>query len=88
MAAYRPLGPFPQFFLADGTVNNGGFIHFYETDLTTQKDTYSDKGLTTPNSNPVQLDSAGRPVSDIWGSNAYGVVITDSLGANPQTRNS
>ena len=87
MSAYRPLGTFPQYFLADGTVNNGGLINFYETDLTTRKDTYSDDGLTTPNANPVVLDSAGRPTSDIWGSLAYGVVITDSLGANPRTLN-
>lgn len=85
--AYRPLGPFPQYFLADGTVNAGGLINFYETDLTTRQDTYSDEGLSTPNSNPVVLDSSGRPTTDIWGSAAYGVVITDSLGANPRTFN-
>lgn len=87
MSSYRPLGAFPQYFLADGTVNNGGFIHFYETDLTTPKDTYSDDGLTVLNSNPVVLDSAGRPNTDIWGNGAYGVVITDALGANPRTLN-
>jgi hypothetical protein len=87
MAAYRPLGTFPQYFLADGTVNDGGLINFYETDLTTRKDTFSDQGLTIPNANPVVLDSSGRPTTDIWGSDAYGVVITDSLGANPRTFN-
>jgi hypothetical protein len=87
MSAYRPLGPFPQFLLADGTVNNGGLIHFYQTDLTTLQDTWSDVGLTTRNSNPVVLDPSGRPTTDIWGSAAYGVVITDSLGANPRTFN-
>lgn len=87
MSAYRPLGTFQQYFLDDGTVNAGGLINFYETDLTTRKDTYSDDGLTTPNANPVVLDSAGRPATDIWGSGSYGVVITDSLGANPRTLN-
>lgn len=87
MSAYRPLGPFPQFLLADGTVNNGGLIYFYETDLTTLQDTWSDVGLTVLNSNPVVLDASGRPTTDIWGSAAYGVVITDSLGANPRTFN-
>ena len=87
MSAYRPLGPFPQFLLADGTVNNGGLINFYQTDLTTLQDTWSDMGLTTLNSNPVVLDASGRPTTDIWGSAAYGVVITDSLGANPRTFN-
>lgn len=87
MSAYRPMGPFPQYFLADGTVNNGGLIHFYQTDLTTPQNTWSDVGLTVLNSNPVVLDASGRPTTDIWGSAAYGVVITDSLGANPRTFN-
>lgn len=87
MSAYRPLGPFPQYFLADGTVNNGGFIHFYQTDLTTPQSTWSDPALTVLNANPVVLDASGRPTTDIWGSAAYGVVITDALGANPRTFN-
>src|SRR6185312_3850051 len=87
MSAYRPLGTFPQYLLADGTVNNGGFIHFYQTDLTTQQYTWSDQALTVLNANPCPLDSAGRPITDICGSAAYGVVITDSLGANPRTLN-
>jgi hypothetical protein len=87
MNAYRPLGPFPQFLLADGTVNNGGLIHFYQTDLTTLQNTWSDMGMTVLNANPVVLDASGRPTTDIWGSAAYGVVITDALGANPRTFN-
>lgn len=87
MSAYRPLGTFPQYLLADGTVNNGGFINFYQTDLTTPQNTWSDQALTVLNANPVPLDSAGRPTTDIWGSAAYGVVITDALGANPRTLN-
>lgn len=87
MSAYRPLGPFPQYFLADGTVNNGGFIHFYQTDLTTPQDTWSDPALTVLNANPVVLDASGRPTTDIWGSASYGAVITDALGANPRTFN-
>lgn len=87
MSSYRLLGQFPQYFLADGTVNAGGSISFYETDLTTPKTTYSDDGLTTPNPQPVLLDSAGRPVNDIWGSGSYGAVIVDALGANPRTFN-
>jgi hypothetical protein len=87
MSSFRPLGPFPQYFLADGTVNNGGLITFYETDLSTLQNTYSDEGLTVPNTNPVVLDASGRPTTDIWGGSAYGVVITDSLGANPRTVN-
>ena len=46
MASFRPLGQFVQYFLADGSVNAGGSITFYQTDLTTLKNTYSDPGLT------------------------------------------
>jgi hypothetical protein len=87
MSSYRPLGPFPQYFLSDGSVNAGGLINFYETDLTTRQNTWSDQALTIPNANPVVLDASGVPTTDIWGSAAYGVVITDSLGANPRTFN-
>lgn len=87
MAAYRPLGQFNQYFLNDGTVNNGGSITFYATDLTTLKDTYSDPALTILNSNPVILDAAGRLSTDVWGSGNYGAVIKDSLGTIIETRN-
>lgn len=87
MASYRPLGQFNQYFLNDGTVNAGGSITFYETDLTTLKDTYSDPSLSTVNSNPVVLDSAGRLSTDVWGSGNYGAVIKNSAGTVIETRN-
>jgi len=87
MASFRPLGQFIQFFLDDGTVNAGGSITFYETDLTTLKDTYSDPDLTVLNSNPVTLDAAGRPSTDIWGSGVYGAVLADTSGTTIQTLN-
>jgi hypothetical protein len=87
MASFRPLGQFIQFFLDDGTVNNGGSVTFYETDLTTLKNTYSDPALTVLNPNPVGLDAAGRPNSDIWGSGVYGAVLEDENGITIQTLN-
>ena len=87
MSSYRPLGQFVQYFLDDGTVNAGGSITFYETDLTTLKDTWSNPSLTTLNSNPVVLDASGRPLTDIWGDGSYGAVIKDSLGAVVETAN-
>lgn len=85
--AFRPLGQFNQYFLNDGTVNAGGSITFYETDLTTLKNTYSDEALTTVNPNPVPLDGSGRLSVDVWGSDAYGAVLADALGATIETRN-
>lgn len=87
MASFRPLGQFVQFFLDDGQVNAGGSVTFYETDLTTLKNTYSNLGLTVLNSNPVTLDASGRPSSDVWGSGVYGAVLKDSLGTMIQTLN-
>ena len=87
MSSFRPLGQFIQFFLDDGSVNAGGSVTFYETDLTTLKNTYSDPALTVLNANPVTLDAAGRPVTDIWGSGVYGAVLADSTGTTIQTLN-
>lgn len=75
--SYRPLGQFPQFFLDNGNVNWEGLIYTYETDLTTPKLTYSDPGLTTPNTNPIVLDASGRPETDVWGDGAFGMEIAD-----------
>lgn len=85
--AFRPFGPFPQFFLNNGKVNAGGSLTFYATDLTTLKNTWSDEALTILNTNPVLLDAAGRPVTDIWADGEYGVVAKDALGAAIGTRN-
>lgn len=76
--SYRPLGQFPQYFLDNGNVNAGGFIYTFETDLTTPKLTYSDTGLTVPNTNPLTLDASGRPTTDVWGDGAFGMEIADA----------
>ena len=76
--SYRPLGQFPQYFLDNGQLNAGGFIYTYETDLTTEKETWSDQGLTILNPNPIPLDASGRPSVDIWGDGAYGMEIADA----------
>lgn len=75
--SYRPLGQFPQYLLPDGRVNDGGWLHFYETDLTTPKTTYSDPGLTVANPNPLQLTAEGYPENDVWGDGAFGVTLSD-----------
>lgn len=76
--SYRPLGQFPQYWLDNGQLNAGGSIATYETDLTTPKLTYSDPGLTIPNSNPLTLDASGRPTTDVWGDGAFGMEIADA----------
>lgn len=58
--AGRFANPVPQFLSDNITALAGGKLYFYVSGTTTPQNTYSDSGLTTPNSNPVILDSAGR----------------------------
>lgn len=87
MSSFRILNQAPQYLLADGSVNAGGKLFFYETDLTTPKNTWSDEAMTTLNSNPVVMDAAGRTLTDVWGLGEYGVVMTDSADVVQWTRN-
>lgn len=87
MASFRILNQAPQYLLADGSVNAGGKLYFYETDLTTPKNTWSDEAMTTLNSNPVIMDAAGRTLTDVWGDGEYGVEMTTSLDVVIWTRN-
>lgn len=87
MSTFRILNQAPQYLLADGSVNAGGSLTFYETDLTTPKQIWTDEAKTTLAANPIALDAAGRTVTDVWGDGVYGVVLKDSLGATIWTRN-
>lgn len=87
MASYRILGQFRQFFLDDGRVNDGGSIKFFESDLVTLKNTYSDKELTIPNPNPVPMDASGRLTVDCWGSGDYGSELRDGDNVILETLN-
>jgi hypothetical protein len=51
-----------------GIVGSGYKLFFFETGTTTLKTTYSDETLTIANTNPIVLNSAGRPSVDVWGS--------------------
>lgn len=84
--AFRILDQNPQFFTIDGEVLAGGSLTFSESGTSTPADTYNGPDLSTPNANPVQLDSAGRATTDIWGDINYRVVVKDSLGAVQYTR--
>ncbi|MGB1214618.1 MAG: hypothetical protein ACPG4X_14735 [Pikeienuella sp.] len=60
------------------SVAAGWKLNFYTTGTTTNKDTFSDSGLTTANSNPVVADSAGRFGDIFLESGDYRVVLTDA----------
>src|SRR5687767_12505506 len=86
--SFRILNQAPVYLLANGQPAAGGSLTFYETDLSTLKDTWSDEALTTLNSNPVLLDASGRTVTDVWGDEGeYGAVLKNSLGVEQWTRN-
>lgn len=62
---------------ADGELLTGGLIYFYETGTTTPKDTFTSALMDTPNTNPVELDAAGR--ADIFlAPGGYDVAIHDA----------
>ncbi len=68
------------YILSNGSLqpNSGGLVYFYEVGTSTAKATYTDKDLTTPNANPVVLDSSGR--AKIWFTGDADGVLKDSAG--------
>ena len=68
--------PYSYFSDANGNPLAGGKVYTYTAGTSTPLATYTDSTLTTPNANPVILDSAGRAV--IWLSGTYKITVTDS----------
>ena len=57
----------------------GGLLYTYTAGTTTNKTTYSDPGLTTPNTNPVVLDARGE--ADVWwGTGTIRMTLKTSAG--------
>ena len=80
MATLQFLGSKYKSFKLDGTINASGTVEFFETGgaFSVYVSSYSDSGLTVPNSNVVTLDSAGE--ADIWLGSTVDVRIKDSAG--------
>lgn len=69
--------PKAKFFGTDGLPLNGGKVYFYDAGTTTPKNTYTNYGGLTANTNPVVLDAYGE--ADIWLSDGlYKVVLKTS----------
>lgn len=76
--SYRFRDPSPVFLGLLGTAPiPGGKVQFYDRGTTTEKDTYGDAALTTPNANPVPLDASGRFTTEVWLDGEYTVVVYD-----------
>ena len=71
-----------QFFNNQGVIAAGGFITTYLAGTTTPYPTWTDATQGVQNSNPITLNSYGRPPNEIWLQNgiAYKFVLTDSQG--------
>jgi microcystin-dependent protein len=70
------------FFDNNGLPLSAGCVFFYVPGTTTPKATYQNSGQTVTNTNPVQLDAAGRAI--IYGTGTYRQIVT-STGANPSS---
>lgn len=84
--AGRFVTPYPQFLDATPEVRSGAKLFFYAAGTSTKLDTYSDRTLSTPNTNPVVLNSAGYPSVDIYLQDLdYKVVLAPSTDTDPPT---
>lgn len=85
MSSLGSIIPFvqTQYFDNSGNPLNGGKLYFYVSGSgqTTPLDTYQDVGLTVANTNPLVLNSAGRPsVAIFFQPLSYEIVCTTSAG--------
>lgn len=71
-----------QYFDDAGNPLAYGFVQFYESGTTTDKDTFSDVNLQFANTNPIQLSVAGRFITGVF-FNGSAKAISYSL--DPQT---
>jgi hypothetical protein len=83
MARYS--NPTSQYSDINGVPLPGNQLFFYETGTTTFKNTFSDAGLTTANTNPVVSDASGR-IPDIFLDGTYKVVLKDTDDVTIWTR--
>ena len=60
-----------QFFDNNGVPLAGGLLYTYQAGTTTPATTYTTSLGNVANSNPIVLDSAGRPANEIWLNGAY-----------------
>lgn len=66
----------------DGLPLAAGKVFFYEAGTSTKTDTWSDSDLSTANTNPVILDSAGR-ATIFLGPTTYKVIVATSTASDP-----
>lgn len=60
---------------ATGIALAGGWLYTYESGTTTPKAAYQDEALTTPHTNPIELDANGE--AEVWLDGEYTIVLED-----------
>lgn len=82
--AGRFVNPFPQYLDATPEVRAGAKLFFYAAGTSTKQNTYSDRTLSSANTNPVVLNSAGYPAVDIYLQDLdYKVVLAPATDTDP-----
>lgn len=82
--AGRFVNPFPQYLDATPTVRSGARLFFYAAGTSNKLNTYSDRGLSVANTNPIVLNSAGFPSVDIYLQDLdYKVVLAPATDSDP-----
>lgn len=82
-----PVGNGQQFFDNNGVPLSGGLIYTYQAGSSTPLTTYTTVNGTTPNSNPIILDAAGRTPQEIWMlvGYSYKLILQTSASVTLQT---
>lgn len=79
---FSPLYNGWQGFGNTGLPLNGGKLYTYDAGTVTPRETYTTSAGTVQNTNPIVLDSSGRPPQEVWliEGFAYKLQVQDSLG--------
>lgn len=85
MAVKRWKSDRGQWFDSNGDPLNGGQLFFYVAGSSTKQDTFNSSAGSVANANPLVLDSAGRPSSEIWMTTgvSYKVILANSTDSDP-----
>jgi hypothetical protein len=86
--AIAVLIPTVQFFDNSGNPLNGGTVTVQNAGTTTSRNIYTDTGLSVAATNPIPLDSAGRPTQGMiyTAASAYKIIVKNSAGTTLYTR--
>lgn len=81
------LPPLGQFLDNDGAPLNGGTVTVQDAGTTNSRNIYTDTGLSVAATNPVPLDSAGRPTQGViyTAASAYKLILKNSGGSALRT---